>query len=217
MSKQRIAIALLATVPFQALGACSSAYYSTMETLGVHKRDILVGRVEKGRNEQAEAKEQFQTTLEAFQELTNFDGGDLEKLYKKLNKEYERSESRAEAVTDRLDSIEKVSTDLFDEWQTEIDEMANADLKSKSVTMMSDTRDRYEQLIVKMRGAEEKMAPVLKEFKDHVTFLKHNLNAQAISSLKGTALEIEGDVSRLVEDMQASIEEADEFISSMST
>ena len=213
----RLAVPMLAFVAAPLVVGCSSAYYSTMETFGVHKRDILVDRVEKGREEQEAAKEQFQTTLEAFQELTTFDGGDLEKLYKKLNKEYERAQSRADDVTERIDSIQEVSDDLFSEWENEIGEMANADLKGKSEQMMKDTLGRYEQLIGKMRGAEAKMEPVLAEFRDHVTFLKHNLNAQAISSLRDTSIAIEGEVSSLVQEMQASIEEADAFISAMST
>ena len=34
-----------------------------------------------------------------------------------------------------------------------------------------------------MRLTEEKMGPVLRAFRDQVTFLKHNLNAKAMSSL----------------------------------
>ena len=199
------------------LSSCSSAYYSTMERFGIHKRDILVDRVEKGRQEQEAAKEQFQTTLEAFQELTAFDGGDLQEIYEKLNREYRRAQERADEVSERVDSIQKVSDDLFSEWQEELAEMANAELKGKSEEMMRDTLKRYEHLIGKMRSAETKMEPVLAEFRDHVTFLKHNLNAQAISSLRDTSISIEGEVSSLVKEMQASIEEADAFISAMST
>ena len=207
----------LATLCSAALPSCQSAYYSTMEQFGVHKRDILVDRVEEGREEQAEAQEQFQTTLEAFQSLTGFEGGDLEKVYKKLNSEYESSEESAEAVRERVSSIEKVSADLFREWQEEIDTMSAADLRSKSQTMLADTQARYEQLISKMRQASEHMDPVLVAFRDHVLVLKHNLNAQAIDSLRDTSIEIESDVSELIEAMQASIDEADAFIASMSS
>ena len=42
------------------LSSCASIYYSTMETFGVEKRDILVDRVEDARDGQEDAKEQFQ-------------------------------------------------------------------------------------------------------------------------------------------------------------
>jgi hypothetical protein len=109
-----------------------------------------------------------------------------------------------------------VATDLFAEWQGEIDEMSSADLKGKSGQLLSDTKSRYATLIGTMRRSEEKMAPVLTAFKDQVLFLKANLNAQAIASLQGTAIEIESDVQQLIAEMEASIKEADEFIASMS-
>ena len=39
---------------------CEKAYYKTMESIGYHKRDIMVNRVQDARSAQEEAKEQFQ-------------------------------------------------------------------------------------------------------------------------------------------------------------
>ena len=59
------------------------------------------------------------------------------------------------------------------------------------------------------------MAPVLSAFKDQVLYLKHNLNAQAIASLKGTAAGIDADVTKLIQVMEASINEANTFINQL--
>lgn len=198
-----------------ALPACQSTYYSAMEQFGVHKRDILVDRVQEGRDAQEQAKEQFQTALEAFKSVETFDGGDLEELYDELNREYERSESRVQAVRNRIDSIEDVSKDLFKEWEKELDEYENDEFRRKSEQQMLDTKERYDELITAMRRAESKMEPVLSAFSDQVLFLKHNLNAKAISSLQGSLVEIEADVGALIGEMEASIAEADAFIASM--
>jgi hypothetical protein len=48
-----------------------------------------------------------------------------------------------------------------------------------------------------------------------VLALKHSLNAQAIAALGGESAKIQADVARLVEDMNASIAGADEFIRQM--
>jgi hypothetical protein len=66
-----------------------------------------------------------------------------------------------------------------------------------------------------MKNAEAKIAPILTVFKDQVMFLKHNLNAQAISSLKGELGNIESDVSVLIAAMEKSINEANAFINTM--
>ena len=186
-----------------------------MEKLGIHKREILVDRVEDGRDAQNEAKEQFQSALEAFKAVHDFDGGDLEEIYERLNDEYEDSVDRAEAVRSRISSIETVAGDLFDEWAGELDVMENAELKSQSRKILKETEDRYAGLISSMQKAESSMQPVLNAFRDHVLALKHNLNAQAISSLSGELRSIETDIGALIQDMEASISEADQFLETL--
>lgn len=199
------------------LPACRSTYYGVMEKFGVHKRDILVDRVEEGRDAQQEAKKEFQSALAAFQAATGSHGGKLQDLYERLNGHYEDSAERVETVRTKIKDIEKVASDLFDEWKTEIGEIHSADLKSKSEKTLSDTRARYGELIAAMKRAESKMEPVLVSFHDHVLFLKHNLNAQAIASLQTNLGAIETDVAGLVREMERSIAEADEFLKDMRT
>ena len=121
----------------------------------------------------------------------------------------------AEAVSDRIESIEKVSEDLFEEWEEEIEEIGDASLRGKSESLMDDTKKSYTQLIAVMKKAESRMEPVLAAFKDHVLFLRHNLNARAIASLAEDVGKIESDVANLIQNMQESIDEADAFIASM--
>ena len=197
------------------LCACTSAYYGAMEKIGQHKRDILRSRIEAGRSEQQEAQEQFRTTYERFAEAARYDGGDLEAIYRKLNREYERSEARAEDVRDRIASIEQVAADLFTEWQGELETYQSRELRDRSARQLKNTRARYRQLIAAMKRAESKMPPVLAAFHDQVLFLKHNLNARAITALEGTLGEIEGNVASLIRDIDVSIEEADRFLDTL--
>ncbi|MEH6577980.1 MAG: DUF2959 family protein [Amphritea sp.] len=73
------------------LSGCQSAYCSAMEQVGVHKRDILVDRLEDTRDSQDEAQQQFLSALEQFRTVVNFDGGELEKAYNSLQAEYDSS------------------------------------------------------------------------------------------------------------------------------
>jgi hypothetical protein len=59
------------------------------------------------------------------------------------------------------------------------------------------------------------MDPVLKSLNEHVLFLKHNLNAAAIASLKGEATQITSQIDSLLQQMNASIAEADAFIKTL--
>jgi hypothetical protein len=205
-------VALLAVT---ATSACSAVYYDAMERFGYQKRHILADRVEDGRDAQHQAQEQFKTAFQRFKTATRFEGGDLEDTYESLEREYRRSEERAEAVRARIRSIESVAADLFAEWKGEIDQISREDLRRRSSAQLGQTRARYDKLIAAMRRAEQKMDPVLGAFQDQVLFLKHNLNASAIASLETDSAEIQGEVDALVRDMQKSIAEADAFLAEL--
>lgn len=207
--------ALLALSMAVLLVACQSAYYGAAEKVGYHKRDILVDRVEDSRDAQQDAEEQFVSALEQLSRLTNFDGGDLEDMYESLAAEYEDSEEAAQQVHDRIDGVEHVASALFDEWQDEIEQYSSARLQADSKTKLRETRKRYDAMIVALRKSESKMAPVLTALKDNVLYLKHNLNARAVASLKVEFEAIEGDIEILIAEMRKAIASSDAFIASM--
>jgi len=190
-------------------------YYSTLESVGIPKRELMIHRVEKARDTQEDTKEQFKSALSQFTEVTNFKGGDLEDIYNKLNDEYEDSVSQAKLVRKRITDIKDVSEALFEEWEDEINQYSSASLKRNSQSQLSSTKNQYKQLIRAMERAETKLEPVLAVFKDQVLYLKHNLNARAISSLKEELSGIQTNVSSLIVAMEKSINEANTFINSM--
>ena len=197
------------------LSGCQQAYYSTMEKVGVHKRDILVDRVENAQKSQREAQEQFSSALEQFSALVKYDGGDLQRQYKLTQAEYDACEKSALDVKNRIDAIEQVAEALFKEWQQELNEYSNQSLKRDSERKLSQTRRQYNSLLVTMRQAEASMQPVLSSLKDNALYLKHNLNAQAIGALKGEFGSIERDISRLLAEMNKAIAESERFLTTL--
>lgn len=211
--------ALAATLIGLALlpAGCSTtrkAYYSAWEKFGGYaKRERLVDNVKEARREQVEAKQQFASALEQFKSVVNFEGGELEKVYNKLDKEYQASDKQAAEVREKITGVKRVATALFDEWKGEIGEIqGDPTLQRQSRQLLEQTRDSYEQMIQRMDAAAASMDPVLTKFKNRVLFLKHNLNARAIASLRGTEVDLGKDIDELIRQMEASIAEADAFI-----
>lgn len=194
------------------LAGCSGAYYQAMEKIGFAKREILVDRVEKAQESQTKAKEQFASALAHFLAVTKSDGSDLQRKYDEMSREFTRSESRAKDVRERIAAVEDVSTALFREWKQELSQYSNATLRRDSERQLDQTRRRYDALMSLMQRAADRMDPVLATFRDQVLYLKHNLNARALSSLGNTHRELEADITRLVSDMENSIREAQVFI-----
>lgn len=197
------------------LTGCQSAYYSAMEQVGYHKRDIMVDRVEDAKESQQDAQEEFTSALEALSSLTNFSGGDLEDMYNKINDKYQDSEKAAQNVTDRIAAIEDVSDALFEEWQAELALYTSDSLRRSSEQKLRETKSSYQTMLSAMKRAEKKMDPVLNTLRDNTLYLKHNLNASAVGSLQGEFMSLEKDIAYAIKQMNAAIAESDKFLAQL--
>ena len=197
------------------LGGCQGVYYKTMETFGYHKRDILVERVEESRDAQQQAKEQFKSALEKFNDVVAFEGGELQDKYKQMKAALDDSEAKAAKVRDKINAVQDVAEALFEEWEKELDQYTNERYRQSDQALLTKTKQSYAKMMTAMRRAEGRMEPVLDAFNDQVLYLKHHLNARAVASLQDELVTIEDDVASLVNEMEASIAEADAFISDM--
>ena len=203
---------LSVTAVVVSLSACQTAYYSAMESVGQHKRDIMLSRVEGAQEAQVDAQEQFKSSLEKLSTLISFDGGDLAEQYEITEEQYEASQAAADEVTKKIESIEKVSEALFEEWSNEIQEYTNQSLKRQSQSELIKTERQYNTLIKAMYKAKSKMDPVLATLKDNTLYLKHNLNARAIGALQGEYNNLKRDITSLITDMNESISQSQKFI-----
>ncbi len=206
-------IVLLTSVALTA--GCSTIKYNTLEKVGIHKRDILVSNVKDTRDAQEDAQEEFQDALERFGNIVTIENTDLKKAYNALKDEYDDSKDAADEVSEQIDEVEAVADDLFDEWAEENKAYTDAVLRRNSESKLRDTKARYVEMLKSMKDSEASMQPVLASLYDNVLYLKHNLNAQAVGSLRTTFDELEGDIGILVERMNQSIARSNDFIAQM--
>lgn len=195
--------------------ACKSLVYSAYEKVGVYKRDLLKKRVLAARDEEKGAQQEFKDALTRLKEITGFNGGELESRYRELQSGYDDAAARVASVHKRIKEVESVASDLFSEWARENGEIETPALRQVSEQQMVDTKHKYEDMLLALKKSEGNMEPVLHKLHDYVLALKHTLNAQAIAALNGESIKIQADVSRLIEEMNASIARADEFIRQM--
>jgi len=179
----KFSISLLAILLM--VSGCETAYLEAMEKSGIPKRDILIDRIEDAQTAQEEGQEQVKDALEQFQAVVKLDGGNLQSIYNQLDAEYEDSLSAAENIRDRIGAVESVAEALCSEWEAELEQYSSASLRRDSQRQLTQTRTRYNRLISSMKNTEKTIDPVLDSLKDNVLYLKHNLNARAIASLKG--------------------------------
>lgn len=197
------------------LTACSTVKYEALEQVGIYKRDILVDRVEDARDSQADTKEELVEAYAELNTLIDTDGGDLEKQYRALNRKVERSQDAIDELDDHLNAIDRVSADLFKEWEAELDQYSSAALRRDQSQKLADSRRAFTALRARMQTARDRVDPVMAVLNDNVLYLKHSLNARALDALRGEATALEGKVDALIRDMQLAIDEADAFIGRM--
>ncbi|MFA5905497.1 MAG: DUF2959 family protein [Desulfobacula sp.] len=194
------------------MSGCNTVYYKTMEQFGKEKRHILKTDVKDVRQSQAKAQREFKDALTTIKELYAFQGGNLEQFYDRLKNNYEDCESRANQIEKRINTVEEVAKDLFLEWDAEITQIGDPDMKSSSQQSYADSKEQYQKLQVVMKNSTKGMYPVLAKLKDNVLYLKHNLNAKAVGVLGGEVTTIEQEVEKLIFDMNASVDEAEIFL-----
>lgn len=199
-------------VAFSILTSCSSTYYAVWEKLGFEKRDLLHSAIENARDDQLETVEEFRDALEALRANFNIENTKLQEFYERLRNEYEDAQSQADALRRRIDDMDRLATDLFSEWKLEAESIKTSSLRHQSLEQRGQTLQRYRRLHAAMMRSSQEMNPVLQQLKDYVLFLKHNLNAQAVGSLRGEARNISKDMEKLTERMSYSINEINSFL-----
>lgn len=205
-------VLLVLAVVCLAAGGCQRAYYAMWEQVGKEKRHLLRDQVDKASSDQQKASEQFKDALTRIQAMYGFEGGDLEKFYRRLSRDLEACEKRAEAVRERIGNVERIAADLFVEWEREITQISNPGLRDQSRRQLRDTQTRWARLQRAMTQAEARMEPVLRQLRDYVLYLKHNLNARAVGALQREAGGIEIEVQSLIAAIAQSVREADDFL-----
>lgn len=195
--------------------AVSSAKYSAYEMVGMEKRDIFKREVKNVQEEQEDTTKAFKDALTRLKDIYDFEGGDLEKQHNKFKSSYERANEESQELKARVAKVDKVAKDLFEEWQAELNEMKDPDLRKRSSSQLKETKSRYSGLEVQLKKSEKKIDPVLVKLKDQVLNLKHNLNARAIAGLKTESGKIQSDIESLIKEVEKSSKEAEALIKTL--
>lgn len=189
-----------------------SVYFHARESIGEHKRAIVVSQVEQACGSLEDTRDAFADALAKFNSLVATQDTALEHKYHLLNRQYQFCRAKAEAVSQRIRAIEEVTDALFAEWERELNEYSSRALRNHSKQQLKAARQHYAKLIKTMHKAENKIQPVLAAFKDQVLYLKHNLNAKAIAALQNEFIEMGMDISELLMAMEQIIAEANQFV-----
>jgi hypothetical protein len=145
----------------------------------------------------AETKVQLMKTMDVYNALLADDAADRKGLYKKLQKEMDSTETKRAEVPVRADEMKAEADILFKSWTDSAAAIESPDLRKRSEERLAKTKASYEEIGTVGQKAAALYEPVMKTLRDHVTYLGHDLNAEAVASLKPDAAKLNEKVKEL--------------------
>lgn len=186
-------------------------------TAGRKTTETLVKQVGETRTALSSANEYVQSTLANYNRIVDNEAGDLNKAYSSLSKEIDKTQSRADDVTKRVDTMNKTATGLFNDWEKAIAKMDTESVKQQATATMQATRQKWDAMLASLRKIKELYEPFMKDFEDQVTALGFNLTPTGAAGMKSSAAKLNADLKKLDAGVQEIIRKADDYTGSVTT
>jgi chromosome segregation ATPase len=183
--------------------AALAAWPARAQDQGVKQVEQLVKKSGSTVQAIAETKMQLQKTMDVYNTLMSDDVKNMKGNYKKLQSEMESTEKKRGEIKQRADEMNAEATTLFKSWADSTAAIENADLRKRSEERLDKTKASFAEIGTLGQKASDLYGPFMKTLEDQVTYLGHDLNAQAVESLKGDAAK----VNQKAQDLMKSIDE----------
>ncbi len=189
-----IAAALvLASVP-----ACSFVNNMIKGKTGPADVDDLVAAVENVQKELDVSKGTMLAAVQGLQAITAPDfQGDAVKAYEQLVDVVENSEDQAEDLRKSIEKMQAEAVPVFDQWTKDLEAYSNPEMRQRSQARLSAARERYDAVVAAVEPVLVEYEAINQSFRDHVLFLKHDMNPAALATIQDDVRRIAKDATSL--------------------
>jgi len=170
---------------------------------GSKESQKFIGYSEDARETIADARSRMQKTFSHYNALVLGEAKKPQSTYKDLTKALDRTEKLVAKARSQVEKMQAQAEKVFSEWQLEIDGYQSENLRQLGTERLEVTRQRYEQMIERMRAAGEVYDSVFAPLHDQVLFMGRDLSPEALGSLT----EIADELNRTAEKLYARVSE----------
>lgn len=151
----------------------------------VEQVDELLTRIERVQAETAVAKDAVHAALGELCTLVspNFNG-DAAAEFAKFLTASQTSEDQAETLRDAVEPMKDAADDLFQRWTKDMEAFGNSKMRQRSQTRLDETRTRFQSILGATQSAQIALDAFHDDMRDHALFLRHDLNAAAVASIR---------------------------------
>jgi len=178
-------------------GVAVAGFASAQQDEGVKQVEALV----KASSSTVEAisltKVQLMKTMDVYNALVAIDAKDRKKLYRDLQKEMENTQKRRAEIMTKAGAMTSEADTLFKSWEVSAAAIESPSLRARSEERLKKTRANFAEIGAAGKRATDLYDPIMKTLADKVRYLGHDLNADAVASLKPDSEKLNKDVEKL--------------------
>ncbi|MCK6460067.1 MAG: DUF2959 domain-containing protein [Planctomycetes bacterium] len=196
--KRHIPRAVAAALVLAGLPACSMVNDLIKGKTGPADVDDLVAAVENVHKELDASKGAMLAAVQELQTVTAPDfSGDAVKAYEKLVDTVENSEDQADELRNRIEKMQAEAVPVFDQWTKDLEAYSNPEMRQRSQARLSAARERYDAVVAAVEPVLVEYEAINQSFRDHVLFLKHDMNPAALATIQDDVRRIAKDAASL--------------------
>jgi Protein of unknown function (DUF2959) len=162
-----------------------------------------------------ESRAQLQKTVATYNSITEMTATDLKGAYKDLNKDVEGSEKKVVEGRPKVDEMNTAAEGYFAAWKASAAAISDPDLRKRSEERLADAQARFAKIAVAGKDARQSFDTLMTDVKDQSTFLGHDLNANAIATLKPNAAKFNDRANTVFTKVDGVTKMFEEYIASM--
>lgn len=181
----------------------------------IEQVDELLRRIERVQAETALAKESAHSALTELCTLVSPGfKGDAATAFAKFIAASEASEEQGETLRDSVEPMRDAADGLFRRWTKDMEAFGNSRMRQRSQTRLDETRTSYQGIVGATQAAQIALDAFHDDLRDHATFLRHDLNANSVASLRSDVRELRAQIDGLDVRFDATVAAARAYVES---
>jgi len=162
-----------------------------------------------------ESRAQLQKTVATYNSITEMTAKDLKSAYKDLGKDVAESEKKVADGRPKVDAMNTEAEGYFAAWKASAAAISDPGLRKRSEERLAGAQERFHKISMAGKDARQSFDTLMTDVKDQSTFLGHDLNASAITSLKPDAAKFNARATTVFSKVDGVTKMFDEYIASM--
>jgi hypothetical protein len=210
MRSTRIYVVLALVAAVAALGSTPAAAQA-----GPEQTAKFLKTVEGTVKAIGESRAQLQKTVATYNSITEMTAKDLKSAYKDLGKDVADCEKKVADGRPKIDEMNTAAASYFSAWKASAAAISDPGLRKRSEERLAASQAQFDKIAAAGKDARQHFDTLMTDVKDQYTFLGHDLNPSAITTLKPNAAKFNTRATTVFTKTDGVTKMFDEYMASM--